>query len=354
MAISMLPFFIILHPLVDACSVTVLVVGGMPWQRVLAYNALAFALQFPLGVALDARPRWVKGVFVASLVLTLAGVGLEAMLLGACGVRGATALPVAFGHAGRVTLPCVALVAACVGNALVHLSAGKAVLDEHEGRGGPIGLFISTGALGLFAGMKLAGGYGLWCCLGFGAALAAVVAVWWLWRSCGRCGNRDGVRMVGLALRASRNLDKTQISFENDCGAERSPRPTVAWCVLVLAALFVLVAWRSWAGLLAGGMTNAAGLGFALAGAAVTWAGKAAGGYLGDRFGRWVVTTVSVVGSLSLCFLCRPEEAALWLALLFVAQLATGPVLSLMYDKSGRASGTAFGLNGLALFTGSL
>ena len=146
----MLPFFTILHPLVDACSVTVLVVGGMSWQRVLAYNALAFALQFPLGVALDARPRWVNGTFVTSLVLTLAGVGLCA-----CG-------------AGSE-----ALVLACVGNALFHLSAGKTVLDAHEGKGGPIGLFISTGALGLFAGMKLAGGHGLWCCLGFGAALAA-------------------------------------------------------------------------------------------------------------------------------------------------------------------------------------
>ena len=164
----MLPLFTILHPLVDACSVTVLVVGGMSWQRVLMYNALAFALQFPLGVALDARPRLVKGTFVASLALTLAG------------------------------------------------------------------------------------------------------------------------------------------------------------------------------------------LGFALAGAAVTWAGKAAGGYLGDRFGRWIVTAASVAGSLALCFLCRPEQAAAWLALLFVAQLATGSVLSLMYDKSGGASGTAFGLNCLALFTGSL
>ena len=337
----MLPLFTILHPLVDACSVTVLVVGGMSWQRVLAYNALAFALQFPLGVALYARPRWVMGAFMASLALTLAGVGLCACGGAGDGADGVRALP----------LGSVALVAACVGNALFHLSAGKAVLDAHEGKGGPIGLFISTGALGLFAGMKLAGCYGLWCCLGFGAALAAVVAVWWLWRSCGRCGNRDGVRVVGLALRASRNPDKTQISFENDCGEARSPRPTVAWCVL---GLFVLVAWRSWAGLLAGGMTNASGLGFALVGAAVTWADKAAGGYLGDRFGRWIVTAVSVVGSLSLCFLCRPEEAALWLALLFVAQLATGPVLSLMYDATGRRAGTAFGLNCFGLFTGSL
>ena len=315
----MLPLFTILHPLVDACSVTVLVVGGLSWQRVLAYNALAFALQFPLGVALDARPRIVKGTFVASLALTLAGVGLCACD-GAAGVR---ALP----------LEIAALVLACVGNALFHLSAGKTVLDVHEGKGGPIGLFISTGALGLFAGMKLAGGYGLCCCLGFGAALvvAGAVAVG-RWR-----GRAEACPSPNSFSSLSSRVSRPHLSF-----------------VLVLAALFALVAWRSWAGLLAGGMTNAAGLGFALAGAAVTWAGKAAGGYLGDRYGRWIVTAVSVVGSLSLCFLCRPEQAALWLVLLFVAQLATGPVLSLMYDKSGKASGTSFGLNGLALFTGSL
>ena len=72
----MLSFLTILHPLVDACSVTVLVIGGMSWQRVLAYNALAFALQFPIGVMLDVRPCLLKGAFVVSLALTLAGVGL--------------------------------------------------------------------------------------------------------------------------------------------------------------------------------------------------------------------------------------------------------------------------------------
>ena len=319
----MLPFFTILHPLVDACSVTVLVFGGMSWQRVLAYNALAFALQFPLGVALDARPQFVKGAFVASLVLTLAGVGLCACGCVGDGAAGVRALP----------LGSAALVLACVGNALFHLSAGKTVLDAYEGKGGPIGLFISTGALGLFAGMKLAGGYGLWCCLGFGAALAAMGAVAiWLWFE-----RAEAFPSHNYLSSLSSLVSLPHLSFG-----------------LILVALFALVAWRSWAGLLAGGMTNAAGLGFALAGAAVTWAGKAAGGCLGDRFGRWVVTAISVVGSLSLCFLCRPEHAALWLALLFVAQLATGPVLSLMYDKSGRASGTAFGLNCLALFTGSL
>ena len=312
----MLPLFTLLHPLVDACSVTVLVVGGMSWQRVLAYNALAFATQFPLGVALDARPGLARGAFAASVALTLAGVGLCA-----CGV--ATA----------------ALVLACVGNALFHLSAGKSVLDAHGGRGGPVGLFISTGALGLFAGMKLAGGHGPWCCLGFGAALAAVGAAA-VWR-----GNADPSDASPAARkRRSGGGASDEIGGGNMRG--------LGWPVLL--GLFALVAWRSWAGLTAGGMTDGAGLAFVCAGAAVTWAGKAAGGWLGDRFGRWRVTAASVAGSLSLCFLCRPEQMAAWLTLLFVSQLATGPVLSLMYDRSCGAGGTAFGLNCLALFMGSL
>lgn len=30
----------VLHPLVDACSEAVLVVGGMAWERILAYDAI--------------------------------------------------------------------------------------------------------------------------------------------------------------------------------------------------------------------------------------------------------------------------------------------------------------------------
>ena len=91
-----------------------------------------------------------------------------------------------------------------------------------------------------------------------------------------------------------------------------------------------------------------------LAGAAVTFAGKVVGGYLAERVGRWKVTAFSVMGSASLAFLCEPSWIAAWLVLLFVAQLATGPVLSLAYDKSSRRGGFAFGLNCLGLFTGSL
>lgn len=332
-----------LHPLVDFCSVAVLATGGITFERWLAYNALAFALQLPLGVALDVRPRWLKGMFAAGVALTVAGVALGVVFAGECGGRGVTALSGAFGLAGRVILPWVALAAACVGNALFHLTAGAFVLEKSPGRSGPIGLFISTGALGLMAGQQAVKGGCAWAVLPVAAALLAG-GVWWLWRG--------------------RDLP-SRLSSPVSC-----PHPSPG----LVFGLFALVVWRSWAGLLAGGMSSGAGLAFVLAGAAVTWAGKAAGGYAADALQRTfisnpvnpvnpvfktisprsLVTAISVAGSAVLCFACTPSNAITWLVLLFIAQLATGPVLSLMYDATERRAGTAFGLNCLGLFTGSL
>ena len=297
----MLLLLTILHPLVDACSVTVLVAGGFTWERTVVYNALAFALQCPLGFWLDPHPRFMRSGFAVSIVMTLLGV-----MACAVGLNG--------------WLP---LMSVCVGNALFHLCAGKFVLDGIDGKGGPAGLFISTGALGLFAGMKLAADCALCCCLCFGVPLAAFG--FWVWLKNG---------------------------FDVSAPVSLSVRGFAGW--LLLGGLFALVVWRSWSGLAAGEMTSSDGFAFACTGAVVTWAGKVAGGHLGDRFGRWATAGVSVAGSVALCFLCSPQQTVAWLVLLFVAQLATGPVLSLMYERSGRAGGSAFGLNCLALFTGSL
>ena len=124
--------------------------------------------------------------------------------------------------------------------------------------------------------------------------------------------------------------------------------------LLILIGLFALIAWRSWAGLLAGRLTATGGMILVLSGALVTWFGKVVGGYLAERMGRWLVTGVSVCGSLALAFLSSPENPVAWLCLIFVSQLATGPVLSLVFDRTNGNGGTAFGLNCLALFTGSL
>ena len=297
----MLPLFTIIHPLVDACSVSVLVAGGMTWERVVVYNALAFALQLPLGVLLDVWPRWGHGGFFFGTGMVW--VAAELVILG-------------FGGWGVLAM-------ACVGNALFHLVAGKHVLETHGGRAGPIGLFISTGALGLMAGQVWAAKAATMCLAVFAGALGVCVVV-------------VAVRLAG--------------TFALPCGA-RGARALPAG---TLVGLFVLIAWRSWAGLFASGRSAGGCALMMFAGAAVTFAGKVAGGYLAERVGCWKVTAFSVGGSAALAFLCEPSWVAAWLVLLFVAQLATGPVLSLVYDKTERRGGTAFGLNCLGLFTGSL
>ena len=297
----MLPILTIIHPLVDACSMSVLASGSMSWQRILLYNALAFALQLPLGVLLDARPRLVRGGFLVGTCLVSA-----ATFAAACGANGWGVLS-----------------AVCIGNAFFHLTAGKHVLESHGGRSGPIGLFISTGALGLLAG-QLGVEHAAKVCMPTFAGLLAICVV----------------AAPGMNGRDARSPSATS-------GTPVAP-------VVILIGLFMLVAWRSWAGLEASRLTAAEGMSLLLAGAAVTWGGKAAGGYLAERIGRWTVTGASVCGSVTLAFACSPQSAIAWLVLLFVAQLATGPVLSLVYDRTGQRGGTAFGLNCLGLFAGSL
>jgi hypothetical protein len=299
-------WFTLIHPLVDACSVSVLVAGGMTWGRAMAYNAIAFALQLPLGVALDfMRPEMTSRGF----------------WLGTCAVS-AAAFAAALGFAGWGTLG-----VACMGNALFHLTAGKRLLEGSGGRSGPMGFFISTGALGLMAGQVWMKSAAAICLPAFAAALAACL----------------------VAKNRAEN-GTAQNYAEN--GAAKSEGARVVGGLLLLG-LFVLIAWRSWAALAATSLTMAAGVGFAAAGAAATWGGKATGGYLAERLGRWQVTAASVCGSAALAFLCSPNSAAAWMALLFVSQLATGPVVSLVYDRTRRiGGGTAFGLNCLGLFAG--
>ena len=294
----------IIHPLIDACSVSVLIAGEMTWERVIAYNAMAFALQLPIGMLMDEWPQLNRAGFFLGTGLTFSAAVFAVLGIGGWGV----------------------LAAACVGNAFFHLSAGKHILETREGRAGPIGLFISTGALGLMAGQVWAAKAATTCLAFFAAALAVCVV---------------------LAAAREWGGDRRMNIPEHD--NDRSLLAT-----LILLGLFALIAWRSWAGLFASGRSAGGCVLMMLAGAAITFAGKVAGGYLAERVGRWKVTAFSVAGSVALAFFCEPSWVAAWFALLFVAQLATGPVLSLVYEKIGRRGGFAFGLNCLGLFAGSV
>ena len=291
----MLAILSLAHPLVDACSVCVAMSGGLTPGRILAYNAIAFAGQFPLGVLADSRPKCARPLAILGMVLAAAAA--------ASGTRGWPAL-----------------VVACVGNAMFHLGAGKRILDDTSGRGGPIGLFISTGALGLLAGRLGMDRIPAAAPLCFATALACVAV---------------------LAASAMRESPRAL------------PEPAPASLPMVLG-LLALIAWRCWAGLTAGRLSTGGADATVFVAAFATWAGKAIGGFVGDRNGWKPVVLASVASSASLAFFLPSGSAGVWIPLVFLSQLATGPVLSAMHGATGRRSGTTFGLNCLALFAGSV
>ena len=290
-----------LHFLVDASSVAVLVAGGFSVQRLIAYNVLAFALQLPLGIVSDRFPRVTRSSFFISGILLLSG-----LLAG-------TVVPTSS----------FALVLVCVGNAVFHLSAGRHVLEAEGFRSGPIGLFISTGAVGLACGMLGAEAFPriVMPCLSAALAMAYVLA---------------------FCIRSR---------FISGCSVKSF---SFNWkSMLCLLPLSIVIIWRSWAGLFAHEMVSDEAAALAMVAAVVTLFGKIAGGYIGDRVGHVPLTCVSVVGSIVLIAMPIAFSHVLWLIVLFVAQLATGPVIHLLRRNMGDAPGTAFGFNSTSLLVGS-
>ena len=121
-----------------------LIENGSWFFLLFLYNFLAFAAQLPLGILLDAlctqrmagRAGAMGRLLQGNARLITAGTG--------CLFCGAALLP-GIGH-----LPLVLLCG--TGNAMFHVGTGSDLLERSEGKSWPSGLFVSTGAVGIFAG----------------------------------------------------------------------------------------------------------------------------------------------------------------------------------------------------------
>lgn len=293
----------LLHPAVDACSMAVFVRCGAALPHAIVYNALAFGLQLPLGLLMDCSGECRRRFFLIGIACLMAGSGLIAF-------DGFEWLSLGF---------------ACVGNALFHLTGGMDVLDDSEGKAGPVALFVSTGALGLMLGKVVSPRYPFL----FWIALMSVLG--------------------GLSAHAIRcGLGKVEPLKGNFCARPSLPVLQMG----SLLALAAIVAWRSWAGLVASSRTSGGSLSFAVLVASVVLIGKALGGWAGDRLGNLAVVALSLLSGAILALFGDPARMGQWIVLLFVSQLATGPVLAWLYREGDGRSGLAFGLNCFALFVG--
>ena len=256
----------------------------------LLYNFCAFALQMPLGLLADSLRR--DRSFAVS--------GCALVCLSALCWKNPLALSVLAG----------------VGNALYHVGGGVAVLHAYEKRLGPLGLFVSPGAFGIFFGTML------------GKAELPLLPV---------CG----LLLIGLGLLIA--LAKGRRSPEIDVETRNAP-------VSALVCLFLVVVLRSYLGFL-----------FAFPWKTGTWAvlaacgvvfGKTAGGYVSDLIGM-KRTSVLSLGAAALLFLLSGNPVCGVLAI-FLFNMSMPITLRAAADGLPGLKGFSFGLLTFALFLGFL
>ena len=292
MKLPALPLYAAAHFWVDfACALLLLgrLEAGGAVTALLLYNCFAFAVQMPVGLLASALGRAER---FAAL-----GCGLTALAWGLPGL-----LPAAL---------CAGL-----GNACFHVGGGIYTLNG-SGKCGPLGLFVSPGALGIALGALPAGGAFpgpavVLALLGLGAAL----------------------------LRWGRGAANTPLDLAPVGGRE---------ALLPLLCLFAVVVLRSFAGTLFAFPWKGE-LPLALAWA--TAGGKAAGGVLADRLGPRKTAWLSMVPAAG-CFLLAgwagPGLAAVCLFNMTMPLTLWGAARRLR-----GAGGLAFGLLTFALFLGVL
>ena len=292
------------HFLVDfTCAFLLLTViaeaGGARWLCLLLYNFCAFALQMPAGLCADRLDR--------NAAVAVVGLGLA--------LAAFAAVP--------VPLLCALLLG--IGNCLYHVGGGVDVLHFSENRQWMLGVYVSPGAVGLFLGGLLAQKQLISLPLGF--VLILIFSA-----------------LISLGLQATHSLNKPSGN------APPSIAPTGRAPIAAVIFLLLVVVLRSYVGLTmafpwkTGVWSVLAVLGVAL--------GKAAGGFLADRFGALRAS----VASLSLCALLFvfSDNPLCGLLAVFLFNMTMPLTLFAMARLFPGARGFAFGALTFALFLGYL
>jgi len=295
------------HLLVDAISLAVLydqvciprltlseIVG-----LILAYNVVAFGLQFPLGVVSDR--------IGCHRVFASLGLGLAAASIALLG-----------------PFPYVAVAVVGMANALFHVGAGAIVLQQCGGRATRPGIFVAPGALGVFLGLWL-GLQGI----PFRGVIMLVAAA--------------GAVVVGVG----RFPAATAVSRP----AKNSGRSGGYFVLLCAILLLGSVTVRSIAGGVLSHPWSGQGMAIALALTLAAVLGKLLGGFLGDRIGWGGLSTGALLAATGAVLL--PSTAVTVVISMLLVQLTMAVTLTAMFVAMPDRPGTAFGLPSLALLVGA-
>ena len=273
---------------------------------ILLYDIVAFTLQLPIGIALDQLD---KNSYAALLSYALVGAGVILSLV-----------PIAL-----LEWPAILLLA--IGNALFHSAGGLSVLNISQKHAGPSGIFIATGAIGVFLGTQSAQmgrlqiAFSLLVLLFLCALITLVV----------QKVNKKYWNVHNVSF------DISELSFNT---------------LLAIALLSLVVALRSYVGMVMAFPWKSEMLLLVLSILGV-FAGKALGGVVADRIGFRTTAIFSLIVAATL-FVPSWEIPVMGLLGVFFFNFTMSITLASLANILPNAKGTAFGLASFSLAVGAL
>lgn len=273
---------------------------------ILLYDVVAFAFQLPVGIALD---KLDKNSLAAMLSYALVGGGVLLSLV-----------PVAF-------IEWLAVLLLAAGNALFHCAGGLCVLNISQKHAGPSGIFIATGAVGVFLGT-------------FSAQYGRLQVAFSL------------LVLLFLCASITRVVQKVNKKYWNIHNAPFAIPEFSSRTLLAIFLLCFVVALRSYTGMVMAFPWKSEMLLLALSIFGV-FAGKALGGMVADRIGFRTTAIFSLIAAATL-FGPSWEIPLMGLLAVFFFNFTMAITLASLANILHEAKGTAFGLASFSLAIGAL
>ena len=273
---------------------------------ILLYDIVAFTLQLPIGIALDQLD---KNSHAALLSYALVGAGVILSLV-----------PIAL-----LEWPAILLLA--IGNALFHSAGGLSVLDISQKHAGPSGIFIATGAIGVFLGTQ-------------SAQMGRLQIAFSL------------LVLLFLCALITLVVQKVNKKYWNVHNVSFDIPRLSSNTLLAIALLSFVVALRSYVGMVMAFPWKSEMLLLVLSILGV-FAGKALGGVVADRIGFRTTAIFSLIVAATL-FVPSWEIPVMGLLGVFFFNFTMSITLASLANILPNAKGTAFGLASFSLAVGAL
>ena len=273
---------------------------------ILLYDIVAFTLQLPIGIALDQLD---KNSYVTLLSYALVGAGVILSLV-----------PIAL-----LEWPAILLLA--IGNALFHSAGGLSVLNISQKHAGPSGIFIATGAIGVFLGTQ-------------SAQMGRLQIAFSL------------LVLLFLCALITLVVQKVNKKYWNVHNVSFDIPRLSSNTLLAIALLSFVVALRSYVGMVMAFPWKSEMLLLVLSILGV-FAGKALGGVVADRIGFRTTAFFSLIVAATL-FVPSWEIPVMGLLGVFFFNFTMSITLASLANILPNAKGTAFGLASFSLAVGAL